>query len=310
MFDKMIFNAQIDFVRDAERIARKHHLIQCTEGNEIYYQSSALSNIEGIWWKIRGKTAQIKCSLHKIFWRCRYGTLDNSQMFTISDAKQIISELLDEWDINPEQVRITYYEVGLNIPVDHDPIEYISLAESIGVMRNRELFNDANFEKNRQKTTEKSKNIKKVFKIYDKGFEARDKGRLCEGNILRIETIYRRQSVSLIDFFSEKSIYNIIHTFYRDWATIGFRQRLTADKGIKSSQIDKAEALLRLGRDDYLRSTYERWKSGHLTDKQYRTIREFINSWDEIKCHFRMIQSPHEIEYKTKLLSLFNEAKN
>lgn len=72
-------------------------------------------------------------------------------MFTISDAKQIISELLDEWDINPEQVRITYYEVGLNIPVDHDPIEYISLAESIGVMRNRELFNDANFEKNRQK---------------------------------------------------------------------------------------------------------------------------------------------------------------
>ena len=41
------------------------------------------------------------------------------------------------------------------------------------MMRNRELFNDANFEKNRQKTTEKSKNIKKVFKIYDKGFEAR-----------------------------------------------------------------------------------------------------------------------------------------
>jgi hypothetical protein len=29
----MIFNAQIDFVRDAERIARKHHLIQCTERN-------------------------------------------------------------------------------------------------------------------------------------------------------------------------------------------------------------------------------------------------------------------------------------
>lgn len=147
----MIFNAQIDFVRDAERIARKHHLIQCTEGNEIYYQSSALSNIEGIWWKIRGRTAQIKCSLHKLFWKSRHGTLDNSQMFSISNAKEIISELLDEWDIDPEKVRITYYEIGLNIPVDHDPIEYISLAESIGVMRNRELFNDANFEKNRQK---------------------------------------------------------------------------------------------------------------------------------------------------------------
>ena len=305
----MIFNAQIDFVRDAERIARKHHLIQCTEGNEIYYQSSALSNIEGIWWKIRGRTAQIKCSLHKLFWRSRYGTLDNSQMFTISDAKQIISELLDEWDINPEQVRITYYEVGLNIPVNHDPIEYISLAESIGVMRNRELFNDANFEKNRQKTTEKSKNIKKVFKIYDKGFEARDKGRMCEGNILRIETIYRRQSINLIDFFSEDSINNILHTFYRDWATISFRRRLSADKGVKSSQIEKAESLLRLGRDEYMKRTKSDWKSGYLSDKQYRTIREFIQSWDLIKSHFLLLPSSLETEYRSNLLSLFNKAK-
>lgn len=309
MFDKMIFNAQIDFVRDAERIARKHHLIQCTEGNEIYYQSSALSNIEGIWWKIRGRTAQIKCSLHKLFWRSRYGTLDNSQMFTISDAKQIISELLDEWNINPEQVRITYYEVGLNIPVDHDPIEYISLAESIGVLRNKELFNDANFEKNRQKTTEKSKNIKKVFKIYDKGFEARDKGRMCEGNILRIETIYRRQSINLIDFFSEDSINNILHTFYRDWATISFRRRLSADKGVKSSQIEKAESLLRLGRDEYMKRTKSDWKSGYLSDKQYRTIREFIQSWDLIKSHFSLLPSSLETEYRSNLLSLFNKAK-
>lgn len=309
MFDKMIFNAQIDFVRDAERIARKHHLIQCTEGNEIYYQSSALSNIEGIWWKIRGRTAQIKCSLHKLFWRSRYGTLDNSQMFTISDAKQIISELLDEWDINPEQVRITYYEVGLNIPVDHDPIEYISLAESIGVLRNKELFNDANFEKNRQKTTEKSKNIKKVFKIYDKGFEARDKGRMCEGNILRIETIYRRQSINLIDFFSEDSINNILHTFYRDWATISFRRRLSADKGVKSSQIEKAESLLRLGRDEYMKRTKSDWKSGYLSDKQYRTIREFIQSWDLIKSHFLLLASSLETEYRSNLSSLFNKAK-
>lgn len=310
MFDKMIFNAQIDFVRDAERIAARHHLIKCTEGADTYYQSSALSNIEGIWWKIKGRNAQIKCSIHKLFWRSRYGTLDNSRMFTISDAKQIISELLDDWDIDPAKVRITYYEVGLNIPVDHDPIEYISLAESIGVLRSRELFNDANFEKNRQKTTEKSKNIKKVFKIYDKGFEARDKGRSCNGDILRIETIYKRQSVSLIDFFSEKSIYNIIHTFYRDWATIEFKRRLSADKGIKSSQIEKAEALLRLGRDEYMQRSYDNWKSGHLSDKQYRTIREFIQSWDEIKHHFKLIPSSHEIEYKTKLLSLFNEAKN
>ena len=305
----MIFNAQIDFVRDAERIAGRHHLIRCTEGNETYYQSSALSNIEGIWWKIKGNTAQIKCSIHKLFYRSRYGTLDNSQMFTISDAKQIISELLDDWDIDPTQVRITYYEVGLNIPVECNPLEYIALAESIGVSRNKELFNDANFERNRQKTTEKSKNIRKVFKIYDKGFECRDKGRLCDGNILRIETIYRRQSIGLIDFFSEESINNILHTFYRDWATISFRRRVSADKGIKSSQIEKAEALLRLGRDEYMKRTQADWKSGYLSDKQYRTIREFIQSWEEVKGSFKMIPSPLENEYKSKLLRLFNKAK-
>lgn len=309
MFDKMILNAQIDFVRDAERIAERHHLVRCTEGSETYYQSSALSNIEGIWWKIKGSSAQIKCSIHKLYWRSRYGTLDNSQMFTISDAKQIISELLDDWDIDPSRVRITYYEVGLNIPVDNDPIEYISLAESIGGIRNRELFNDANFEKNRQKTTEKSRNIKKVFKIYDKGYESRDKRRVCEGNILRIETIYRRQNIYLTDFFSEQSLYNVLHTFYKDWANIEFKRRLSADKGIKSSQIDKAEALLRLGREKYLLSAQNDWKLGHLTDKQYRTIREFIAAWDSIKGHFRMLPSSYEVEYKSKLLELFNQAK-
>ena len=79
----------------------------------------------------------------------------------------------------------------------------------------KEFFNDANFEKNRQKTTEKSKNIKKVFKIYDKGFEARSKRRYCDENILRIETVYKRQNIGVSEWLSNSNINKMLHIFYQ-----------------------------------------------------------------------------------------------
>ena len=79
--------------------------------------------------------------------------------------------------------------------------EYIRLVSSVG--ENRKLFNDANFEENRQKTTEKSRCRSKVLKMYDKSFEYRSKGKAVESNILRLETSYRRQNIPLSEFFND-----------------------------------------------------------------------------------------------------------
>lgn len=310
MFDKVIFNARIDFEKEAERMAERHHLIKCMEGNKTYYQSSTLGNLEGYYMQIKGNKIQIKCSLHKLWAKAQTGYLENSQMFTMTNAYSVMKDLFELWELPlSDEVRVTYYEIGLNIPTDEDPLLYISLAESMNSNGIKEFFNDANFEKNRQKTTEKSKNIKKVFKIYDKGFEARSKRRYCDENILRIETVYKRQNIGVSEWLSNSNINKMLHIFYRDWVNVCFTRRIHASKGIKASMMDKAERLLRLGRDEYLCQIRDEHQKGYLTDKQYRTVREFIQGWDKIKDMFRLVPTDAEKEYKDKLIRLFSEAK-
>ena len=304
----MIFNTRIDFEKDATGIASLNHLQLCTEGKQTFYQSSAYGNFEGVYMKVRGNTVQIKCSIHKLYHKESSGSLDNSQMFTVSNALETIDVLFDRLGIDKNETKVTYYEIGLNIPVEYDPLEYISLVQSIGENEDKEMFNDANFQKNRQKTTEKSRNIKKVLKIYDKGFEARDKDRCVKGNILRIETIYRRQDIPLSVFMSESHISKTTKRFYNDWNSIRYHKRIEAEKGVKSSQIEKARCIMELGREAYLKQSRESFLSGALTKMQWETIRAFIKNWDSMKSKFRYLPDNKEVEYRNMLNKTFEKA--
>lgn len=308
MFDKMIFNTRIDFEKDATNIASLNHLQLCTVGKQTFYQSSAYGNFEGIYMKVRGNTMQIKCSIHKLYHKESSGSLDNSQMFTVSNALETIDILFDRLGIDKNETKVTYYEIGLNISVESDPLEYISLVQSIGENEDKEMFNDANFQKNRQKTTEKSRNIKKVLKIYDKGFEAREKDRSVEGNILRIETIYKRQDIPLSVFMSEAHIKKIIKRFYSDWNSIRYQRRIEADKGIKLSQIERAYNIMELGREAYLKKNRELFLCGELSKMKWETIRTFVNNWDSIKSKFRYKPDNKEVEYRNKIEKAFKIA--
>ena len=304
----MILNTNIDFGRDATGIASINRLQLCTEGKQMFYQSSAYGNFEGIYMKIRGNTVQIKCSLHKLYQKGLSGSLDNSQMFTVSNALETIGVLFDRLGIDKNETKVTYYEIGLNISVESDPLEYISLVQSIGENEDKEMFNDANFQKNRQKTTEKSRNIKKVLKIYDKGFEAREKDRSVESNILRIETIYKRQDIPLSVFMSKDRIKKIAKRFYRDWNSIKYQRRIEADKGIKPSQIKRARSIMELGREMYLKQNKELFLNGDLSKMQWETIRTFVKSWDSLKSKFRFKPDNKEVEYRNKLKEYFKIA--
>ena len=117
------------------------------------------------------------------------GILDNSGSFTISQARAALRTLFNDVDIDVSHVTVTYFEIGLNMRLSREANEYIRLVSSVG--ENRKLFNDANFEENRQKTTEKSRCRSKVLKMYDKSFEYRSKGKAVEskhfkaGNIIQ-----------------------------------------------------------------------------------------------------------------------------
>ena len=114
---------------------------------------------------------------------------------TFAMAVRTIKELLLRLSVKPENAVVTYYEIGITMKMKLPADEYIKqVREASG----RVLWNDANFPESKQKTTEKSKYFRKVLKIYDKTFEAGEKGRRVGANILRIETIYKHQSLSLI----------------------------------------------------------------------------------------------------------------
>ncbi len=301
----MVFSAKIES-QDIHRLVQSAHLQRCTEGVEEYFQSSSYGNFDGLYIRIKRGKIQIKCSLHKIFYKETYGRLDNSRMFTVNNALSTIINLFDYLEIDRRTVKVTYYEIGLNLPVQNDPMKYIEMMICIG--KSKEMFNDANYQKNRQRTTEKSKNIKKVLKVYDKGFEAREKGKDVEGNILRIETIYRRQSIPLLSLTSYDYLVKLTGRFFRDWHSVEFPRKVCPDRGLKSSQIEKAQGLMSLGREEYLRKNRQDYLAGTLTKKQWETIRAFVKGWDEMKDRFHYPPSPEESEYKNALSETYQIA--
>jgi hypothetical protein len=315
MFDKMTFKVIINTELEAERIAKINDLQAWENGNIIRYENKETYKLSGIAISIAKNKAQIKCSLHKLFYIWTYGTSENSGLFTITEASRTLYTLFDKIGLDAARARITYFEIGLNIQTEHEPIQYIELIKSITTGKastiTKEMFNDANFRKNRQKTTEKTKAIKKYFKVYDKGFEMADRKRTepTGEKMLRIETVYRRQSIFVSKFFEPDNIDRITRTFYKDWAGVEFERNVTADTGIKESEKEKAKNILLLGRENYLQTAKTDLQDGKITEKQYRIIREFIRDWNSNKHKYRMLPSEHETEYYEKLYKWFEAAK-
>lgn len=315
MFDRMIFNIKISSENEAAEIAARNKLEKWESENATQYQSNEIAKMTGVYIIIKTGKMQVKCSLHKYYNSLLNGKLENDGMFTLSDAWRAFETLFESIGIDKERVRVTYFEIGLNIPTDREPIQYIEKARNISMGKaaktEKVMFIDANYHINRQKTTEKRKTIKKVFKIYDKGFEKTDRRRTAptDEKILRIETTYRRQSMKVSNFFKPTNIARIAQTFFRDWESLEFARTVTADKGIRESQLRNAENIILLGRETYLNHIRCELDKGNLTARQHRTIREFVRDWDNNKHKYRMLPTECEKEFKAKFKKLFKAAK-
>jgi hypothetical protein len=135
---------------------------------------------------------------------------------------------------------------------------------------------------------------------------------LPAGNILRIETAYRRlDSCFVTDFFTADSLGRLLESFFRDWRTVQFRQDIVTPKGTGRAKQQLCMDILEHGRDAILKQAKERYKAEALTDWEYRNTREFITKeWDTIKKRIRFIKSEDENEFRQLLQTSYILLKN
>lgn len=298
MFDKISIKGKIDMA-DFDTIVLKNYLEECSKGDEVYYASTAYANFDGVFITLSGDSIKCKCSINKLWQKGQTGKLDNSKPMTFRNAVKTIYELLMRLCLKPENCVVTYYEVGLTMKMDAPAVDYIGMVEDVG---GKQLWNDANYPENRQKTTERSKYFRKILKIYDKTYEADEKGRDVGRNILRIETVYRHQSVRLLDLIDEYSLAKIGKTFYEDWLRLRFVRKLSATPGIRLGQLDKAREIHRLGEERYKEKYKKMFLDRKITKKQWETIRNFARAWPEERHRYTEEVSTMETEYTEKLL--------
>lgn len=312
MFDKMIFTATLSR-KQVCKIVKDLHLIPCSKGDKTYWSSSNYALLDGRHAVIDSSGhLKLSCSIHKLYEQAMTGALDNSRECRMSDALSVISALFDSeggLDIPLDKLHVRYMEIGLSFVMAHNPLDYIRQMISVGEDKAREMFIDYHYERDRMKITAKTRNVRKCLKVYDKTFEAADKDRTVDDNTLRVETQYRRMNMRLDQLLTPETLDKFLFQFYQDWSSVTWVRDVTAVKGVKASQLAKAAELLTIGEDAYLERHRREWKAGALSDKAWRTYREFAANWSSLRSMFRSERGPLEAEYDDKFMINYVYAK-
>lgn len=312
MFDKMIFTATLSR-KQVCKIVKDLHLIPCSKGDKTYWSSSNYALLDGRHAVIDSSGhLKLSCSIHKLYEQAMTGALDNSRECRMSDALSVISALFDSeggLDIPLDKLHVRYMEIGLSFVMAHNPLDYIRQMISVGEDKAREMFIDYHYERDRMKITAKTRNVRKCLKVYDKTFEAADKDRTVDDNTLRVETQYRRMNMRLDQLLTPETLDKFLFQFYQDWSSVTWVRDVTAVKGVKASQLAKAAELLTIGEDAYLDRHRREWKAGALSDKAWRTYREFAANWSSLRSMFRSERGPLEAEYDDKFMINYVYAK-
>lgn len=298
MFDKVIIKGKVN-VADIDTIVLRNYLEQCTTGDEVYYRSTAYANFDGCFITLNGCDIKCRCSINKLWQKDVSGKLDNSKPMTFKNAVRTINALLLRLCLKPENCTVTYYEIGLTMKMSEPAVDYIARVEDVS---GRQLWNDANYPENRQKTTERSKHYRKILKIYDKTYEAAEKGRNVGGYVLRIETVYRHQSVPLLELISADNLRKLGRLFYEDWKTLRFVRDLSA-VGVTMGQMERAKEINRIGIERYREKYKSLFLERKITKKQWETIRNFARSWPAERHRYTEHITSYEREYMDYLVA-------
>ena len=290
---------------EVETVVRSARLQTCTRNGSTYYETSkAAKNREHVFIKVEtsGKL-KIECSLHKLHEKYTTGRYTNYGAFSLHEAASVAERLLLEKGVPRERLQITGYEIGLNLNVSQDCRAYMDCMTSIGPPEDiKEFLVNPKYKDKRAITTVAHRHIRKFHKVYDKVYEARDKRRtdVPAGNILRIETTYRRvEKMSYADFFAPDNLARMKDRFFRDWRTLHFVPQLEAPKGTGRLKKELAGEILRHGATSVLENARNEYKAGKMTEKEFRGVREFVTrDWEIIKGTFKHTISKEEAEIR------------
>ena len=276
----------------------------------VFYDNMGVKNLKkqnGIYIRIEtNRKLKVEGSLHKYFNEISGYDRNNYNLFSMSQAKRAIDRLMFDKGINVGNARIYNYEIGLNLNMEKNCRAYLDKMKTIGAVGNeRTIYVNPRYKDERSKTTVFHNHTRKYFKAYDKGFESVDKKRkiIPDGNILRIETVYRRlDNCLVVDFFAPDNLKKMVEAFFRDWRTIQFEQDIITPKGTGRAKRQLCIDIMETGTAAVLTRAKERQKSGALSDWEYRNIREFIaNEWRDVKQSISFIQSDEEQEFRQLL---------
>lgn len=292
-------------------IAEDNNLQTNSKAGVFYFDNQNQKFIQGFYLRIetsKAKSLKLECSLHKFFNYIRTGKQANFDLFSISNARQSLELLKEKTGIEPEKLKVTYYEIGLNLYMEKDCRTYIDQMQTIGVLDNkRRLFINPKYKGERVKTTVFHRHIKKVYKVYDKVHEMKDKQRddipETTPNILRIETTQRRvENLTVADLMSPKTIKKLTDQFLRDWRTVQFDPVIIAKKGTHQRKMNLCQKIILFGKEQALKTAKEDFTAGKLTEKRFRNTREFIDSeWDMFKKTIKIEKAPEEMEFRQKV---------
>lgn len=294
-----------------DHIVWRNNLQTNSRDGEVCYSNEKTKNFiqqKGIYINIdTTKRVRIEGSLHKHFNEVSGRDRNNYNMFLMSEAKKSADMLLFDKGIDKESARVYSYEIGLNLNVSKDCRSYLDKMLSVGTMGDeRALYVDPLYvnprHKNERMKVTGYKKVRKYFKAYDKGFECMDKKRkiIPAGNILRIETVYKRlDNCSFTSFFQTDNLQKMIEAFFRDWRTIKFKQSIITPKGTGRAKQNLCLEIINKGRDTVLAEAKQKHSDGSLSDWELRNIRSFIaHEWDTIKGAIVFIQSEEEKEFR------------
>jgi len=320
MIDLILMNNSGISENEISLFVDKNRLQTNSKAGALYYDNEILKLFDGFYLRIetgKGNRLKLECSLHKYFNHVRNNRLTNFDIFSISNSKNTIELLTQRTGIELNNMLVTYYEIGLNLYLTKDCINYIDKMQTIGILENKKpLYVNPKYKNERLKTTVFHRDIKKVHKVYDKVFEMKDKKRTDEPpehpNILRIETTQRRiEKTTVSDLLKPQTINKIIDQFLKDWRTVQFDRIIEAPKGTHQRKIDLINSIIKNGCDLVLSQARESLKTGNLTEKRFRDIREFIqNDWQTFKESIKIKKTTEEKEFREVLEKTLNIAKN
>lgn len=277
---------------EKKTIIKTSRLVSNSLNGLIYYDNRVTKNFTGgLFIKIDpSNRLKITGSLHKYFSYLENGSLTNFDSFTMTDVKETFEKLILNTGISPDKVEITFFEIGLNIKLPIESKTVLEAIHSIGKHKEKSFLIDANHKEARQITTERHRDYRIYFKVYDKVFEMLDKHhkRTPTGiNIIRIETVHRRcEKLYLNDFFDLEFLHRLQNSFFNEWDKLNFYNDIDAPKGTQRSKIDLIRNIIYKGKNEVLKQYKSQYENNALTKRQFYSVRDFIENWEAIRHEF------------------------